>query len=134
MNIIEKHDSQIVELYHKMHPELNPDEIMKYVKSFSEKHVIDIPCVMHNNSKNKRIQTTVSKAMSYVDQRQPIITGNGTFVKQHAELTAPTVKMLESLQRKRDVKKKEMFACEEGSIKYKIKKTAQLNVKKIIFK
>ena len=129
MNIIEKHDSQIVELYHKMHPELNPDEIMKYVKSFSEKHVIDIPCVMHNNSKNKRIQTTVSKAMSYVDQRQPIITGNGTFVKQHAELTAPTVKMLESLQHKRGVKKKAMFDCAEGSIEYKLKYTGQLNVK-----
>ena len=129
MNIIEKHDSQIVELYHRMHPELNPDEIMKYVKSFSEKHVIDIPCVMHNNSKNKRIQTTVSKAMSYVDQRQPIITGNGTFVKQHAELTAPTVKMLESLQHKRGVKKKAMFDCAEGSIEYKLKYTGQLNVK-----
>ena len=129
MNIIEKHDSQIVELYHKMHPELNPDEIMKYVKSFSEKHVIDIPCVMHNNSKNKRIQTTVSKAMSYVDQRQPIITGNGTFVKQHAELTAPTVKMLESLQHKRGVKKNAMFDCAEGSIEYKLKYTGQLNVK-----
>ena len=129
MNIIEKHDSQIVELYHKMHPELNPDEIMKYVKSFSEKHVIDIPCVMHNNSKNKRTQTTVSKAMSYVDQRQPIITGNGTFVKQHAELTAPTVKMLESLQHKRGVKKKAMFDCAEGSIEYKLKYTGQLNVK-----
>jgi hypothetical protein len=129
MNIIEKHDSQIVELYHKMHPELNPDEIMKYVKSFSEKHVIDIPCVMHNNSKNKRIQTTVSKAMSYVDQRQPIITGNGTFVKQHAELTAPTVKMLESLQHKRGVKKNAMLDCAEGSIEYKLKYTGQLNVK-----
>lgn len=129
MNIIEKHDSQIVELYHRMHPELNPDEIMKYVKSFSEKHVIDIPCVMHNNSKNKRIQTTVSKAMSYVDQRQPIITGNGTFVKQHAELTAPTVKMLESLQHKRGVKKDAMFKCAEGSIEYKLKYTGQLNVK-----
>lgn len=129
MNIIEKHDSQIVELYHKMHPELNPDEIMQYVKSFSEKHVIDIPCVMHNNSRNKRKETTVTQVMSYIDQRQPIITGNGTFVKQHAELTAPTVKMLESLQHKRGVKKNAMLDCAEGSIEYKLKYTGQLNVK-----
>lgn len=129
MNIIEKHDDQIVKLYHKMHPELNPDEIMEYVKSYSEKHAIDIPCVMHNSSKNERIQTTVSNVMSYIDQRQPIITGNGTFVKQHAELTAPTVKMLESLQHKRGVKKKAMFKCAEGSIEYKLKYTGQLNVK-----
>lgn len=129
MNIIEKHDSQIVELYHKMHPDLNPDEILKYVKSFSDKHGVDIPCTMHNNSKNKKIQTTVINAMSYVDQRQPIITGNGTFVKQHSELTAPTVKMLESLQHKRGVKKHAMFECEEGSIEYKLKYTGQLNVK-----
>ena len=129
MNIIEKHDAQIVELYHRMHPELNPDDIMKHVKAFSEKHGIDIPCVMHNNSKNKKKQTTVSNVMSYIDQRQPIITGNGTFVKQHAELLAPTVKMLESLQHKRGVKKKAMFDCAEGSIEYKLKYTGQLNVK-----
>ena len=48
MNIIEKHDAQIVELYHRMHPELNPDDIMKHVKAFSEKHGIDIPCVKRN--------------------------------------------------------------------------------------
>lgn len=129
MNIIEKHDAQIVELYHRMHPELNPDDIMKHVKAFSEKHGVDIPCVMHNNSKNKKKQTTVSNVMSYIDQRQPIITGNGTFVKQHAELLAPTVKMLESLQHKRGVKKKAMFDCAEGSIEYKLKYTGQLNVK-----
>ena len=129
MTIFEKHDSQIAELYHRMHPELSPDEILKYVRSFSEKHKVDIPCSMHNNSKNKRIQTTVSQVMSYIDQRQPIITGNGTFVKQHSELTAPTVKMLESLQLKRGVKKDAMFKCTEGSIEYKLKFTGQLNVK-----
>lgn len=132
MTVIERHDELLAQMYLQMHPDLNPDVVRKIVKKISYDNMIDTPCVLHNDITNETIETSLTRTMEWVEQREPIITGNGTFVKQHGELKAPTVKMLESLQRKRDVKKKEMFACDEGSIKYKIKKTAQLNVKKIM--
>ena len=119
-------------MYSRIHPELDPNVIREQVSRITNESVKDIPCQMHNNVTHECLETSVLGAFDWIDQRNPIISGNGTFFKQHAELLAPSVKMLEKLQADRKKVKKEMYQYKKGTIEYTNRNIKQLSIKVIM--
>ena len=95
-------------MYCKAHPNFDRSMVASKVIEFTNGRLKNIPCELHNNITHDRVQTTMLDTFIWIENRQPIITGNGTFFKQHEEYLAPTVKMLEKLQANRKKKKKDM--------------------------
>ena len=131
-NVIDRYQEHLVEMYAKMHPNVDINQIHQLTHELIESRLKDIPCVMHNNIKHETIETSMISVFEWVETRNPIISGNGTFFVQHEEYLSPTVKMLEKLQAKRKRVKKEMYGYNKGSTKYVNLNVSQLSIKVIM--
>lgn len=132
MGIVDRYQQTIYDMYIKTHPNANPEKVSSLIQQLTNEHLRDIPCKMHNNITHEVIETTVSGAIDLIEKDNPIISGNGTFFKQHSEELSPTVKMLEKLQYNRGVKKDEMYTYAKGSIDYINAMVAQMSIKVIM--
>lgn len=132
MGIVDRYQQTIYDMYIKTHPNANPEKVSSLIQQLTNEHLKDIPCKMHNNITHEVIETTVSGAIDLIEKDNPIISGNGTFFKQHSEELSPTVKMLEKLQYNRGVKKDEMYTYAKGSIEYINAMVAQMSIKVIM--
>ena len=132
MGIVDRYQQTIYDMYIKTHPNANPEKVSSLIQQLTNEHLRDIPCKMHNNITHEVIETTVCGAIDLIEKDNPIISGNGTFFKQHSEELSPTVKMLEKLQYNRGVKKDEMYTYAKGSIEYINAMVAQMSIKVIM--
>lgn len=132
MNIVEKYIQQVCDIYVAMYPDVSPEDVKAALCEFMIQHVRDIPCKLHNNVTGELVETTIINTLEWTDQRKPIISGNGTFFKQHSEEVSPTVKMLEKLDKRRGVVKKVMYSYPKGSPGYKNNYVGQINIKVIM--
>ena len=132
MNIVKQYIDRICSIYNSIHPNVNPDRVREHATEYVERYFRDIPCQMKNNIKHETIDTTISSVFDWIETRNPIITGNGTFFQQHEEMLAPTVVMLESLQKERKAVKKKMYTYPKGSIEYMNCNTSQGCIKVIM--
>ena len=131
-NAISCYEERIATMYSRIHPEIDPNMIRLQVQRITNESVRDIPCQMHNNVTHECLDTTVLGAFDWISQRNPIISGNGTFFKQHSELLAPSVKMLEKLQADRKKVKKAMYQFKKGTIEYTNRNIKQMSIKVIM--
>lgn len=132
LNVVARYENLIQQMYLQTHPDVNPDRVKTLIQTLTEKNIKDIPCVMHNNMTHETIDSTMINTFEWIDERSPIITGNGTFFKQHSEYLAPTVIFLETEQKNRKIKKKEMYKFTPGSIEYNNRNVAQGSIKVIM--
>ena len=132
MNPYQTYQNRVFEMFIQTHPDADPEMVRSKIKELTDQHFKDIPCNLHNNMTEELIDTTVCNVFDWIDQRQPIIAGNGTFFKQHAEHLAPIVVMLETLQGERGEVKDEMYKRDKKSIEYALLNTDQGNIKVIM--
>ena len=132
MNPYHAYLNSIFEMYMQTHPDANPDKVKQHIQDLTDRHFKDIPCNLHNNITDERIDTTVCNVFDWIEQRQPIISGNATFFKQHEEQLAPIVVMLETLQKERKAVKKEMYKYDKKSVEYALLNTEQGSIKVIM--
>lgn len=130
-NIVEEYVDEIAKIYVEMYPETEYAIAKRLAAEIISESLIDIPCTLHNDTYHEYVDTSVLDVLNWLDQRKPIITGNGTFFKQHEEYLAPSIRVLETWLSKRKKIKKEMFKYPKGSIEYNNKNTGQLNQKVI---
>ena len=119
-------------MYIRTHPNVDPNMVRTLVSKIVNDRLRNIPCTMHNNITHETLETTMVDTFEWIENRNPIISGNGTFFKQHSEYLAPTVKMLEKLQANRKKKKKEMYGYQKGSVEYTNCNIGQLSIKVIM--
>lgn len=132
MNVVDRYQSRILSMYLQTHPDVDPDRVQELIQTLTERNLRDIPCVMDNNMTHETIQSTMINTFEWIEERSPIITGNGTFFKQHSEYLAPTVIFLETEQKNRKVEKKTMFSYPKGSVEYNNHNVAQGSIKVIM--
>ena len=130
--VIDRYQERVIEMYSKTHPNISINQIRQLVCELIESRIKDVPCVMHNNISHEKIETSMVSVFEWVEQRNPIISGNGTFFMQHKEYLSPTVKMLEKLQAKRKAVKKEMYKYDKESTNYVNLNVSQLSIKVIM--
>ena len=131
-SVVNSYGEMIADMYSRMHPEIDKNLILAQTQQILDEKIKDVPCQMHNNVTQERVDTTLLNSFDWIKQRNPIISGNGTFFKQHAEYLAPTVKMLEKLQADRKRVKKEMYQYKKGAIEYTNRNIKQLSIKVIM--
>ena len=132
MNIVDTYVQRVCDIYVASHPNVDPGRVKQILYQFIEQKIRDIPCRLHNNVTGELIETSIINTFEWIEQRKPIISGNGTFFKQHSEEISPTVKMLEKLDKRRGVTKKKMYTYPKGSVEYKNLYVGQINVKVIM--
>ena len=130
--VIETYQERIIDMYLQSRPNADPSKVREIVSKMTEENLRNIPCKMHNNITHEIVETTMIDTFDWIKNRNPIISGNGTFFKQHSEYLAPTVKMLEQLQLNRKKKKKEMYGYAKGSVEYTNANVGQLSIKVIM--
>jgi len=130
--IVERYQNRVADMYIRTHPNVDPNMVRSMVSKIVNDRLRNIPCTMHNNITHETLETTMVDTFEWIENRNPIISGNGTFFKQHAEYLAPTVKMLEKLQANRKKKKKEMYGYQKGSVEYTNCNIGQLSIKVIM--
>lgn len=130
--VIDRYTERLVEMYSRAHPNININQIRQSVGELIDSRLKNIPCVMHNNITHERIETNMIAVFEWVENRNPIISGNGTFFMQHEEYLSPTVKMLEKLQKKRKQVKKKMYEYPKESVTYVNLNVSQLSIKVIM--
>lgn len=130
--VIERYKDRVSDMYIRSHPNVDPNIVRSLLDEMIDRELKNIPCQMHNNITHETIETTIVDTFEWIENRNPIISGNGTFFKQHAEYLAPTVKMLEKLQANRKKKKKEMYGYAKGSVEYTNANVGQLSIKVIM--
>lgn len=129
--VIDEYIEHTVDVYMRMYPDSNETQVRQLVTKKIEESLVDIPCTLHNDTYHEYVDTTVLDTFNWLAIRKPIISGNGTFFKQHKEYTAPTIKVLETWLTKRKKLKKIMFSFPKGSIDYNNYNTGQNNQKVI---
>ena len=132
MNPYNEYLDRIQKMYMQMHPDRNPDKVRQHIQELTDRTFKDIPCKLNNNMTHETINTTVCSTFDWIEQRSPIISGNGTFFMQHEEYLAPVVVMLETLQAERKSVKKEMYKHDKKSIEYALLNTGQGSIKVIM--
>lgn len=131
-NVIERYQDRVAKMYLRSHPNVDPVMVNSLVMNRINEQVRNIPCQLHNNITHELINTSIVDTFEWIENRNPIISGNGTFFMQHSEYLAPTVKMLEKLQANRKKKKKEMYQYQKGSVEYNNANVGQLSIKVIM--
>ena len=131
-NVIERYQDRVAKMYLRSHPNADPSLVNSLVMNRINEQVRNIPCQLHNNITHELIDTSIVDTFEWIENRNPIISGNGTFFMQHSEYLAPTVKMLEKLQANRKKKKKEMYQYQKGSVEYNNANVGQLSIKVIM--
>lgn len=132
MDIVKEYQDRVASLYLQTHPNADPSRVKQLVDEITLRDFKDPRCKMDNNVYHETFDTTLTNVIEWIDQRQPIIAGNGTFFMQHEEYLSPTVVMLETLQKDRKVVKKEMFSFKKGTVEYKNRNLSQGNIKVIM--
>ena len=132
MNILQKYIDRVTHMYVRTHPGIDPMKVKMMVGDFVSKQFRDIPCKMNNNMTHESVDTTINEVSDWIETRQPIITGNGTFFKQQSEYKSPEIVFTESLLKERKSVKKKMFSFPKGSPEYINLNTQQLNIKVIV--
>ena len=132
MNPYQEYLERVCTMYTTMHPDVDPGIVRQHIQELTDRNFKDIPCCLHNNISNERINTTICNTFDWIEKQSPIITGNGTFFKQHSEYLAPIVVMLETLKAERKEVKKKMYQYDKKSIEYQLLNTEQGSIKVIM--
>lgn len=131
-NAVEEYKNRIFDMYVKTHPNVNQDKVRALIDKLTDETIRDIPCQLHNNVYHEVIDTTVLNTFNWIEERQPIISGNGTFFKQHEEYVSPAIKMLEKVQKKRKEKQKLMYTFQPNTIEYTNLNVGQNKIKVVM--
>ena len=116
----------------KINPSLKKDDIERVCTRIMKERMKDPSINMDNNVTGENVDITLTKLCDWIEKRDPVISGNGTFYKQPAELLSPTSNMLKSLKKGRKAVKKKMYEFKAGSDKYMMLDLDQQNKKVIM--
>lgn len=129
--VIDEYIDNAVDIYMRIYPDSNINDVRAMVTKKVEESLRDIPCTLHNDTYHEYVDTTILDVCNWLKIRKPIISGNGTFFRQHKEYPAPSIKVLETWLNKRKQLKKIMFTYPKNSIEYANYFTGQNNQKVI---
>lgn len=113
-----------------MYPDMDKKEIKKFVTGEYKKNVKDIPCSIHNNYMNKRINTTIIEVMDWIKKTSPICAGHGVFFKNQNQVVNPMLKMiLKFIASRKFFKNKLSYIEDTNSYEYKANDRFQMSEK-----
>ena len=115
LEIIKRYKQVAIDMLRYSYPLLSIDELNTAVDISITRRMKNGEAYIHNNYKNKKVDTSLLEMADYILTREPIITTSGVMFKKHAEEQNPITKMLQGFLITRKQYKKEMFKYPKGS-------------------
>lgn len=132
MNVKQAYAETVTDTLHKMHPKWDKDKVYELVKHVTKSKFADPSIHMDNNVTGNNADITLTKLCGWIENSNPVISGNATFYCQPEELLSPTSNMLRTLKKERKSVKNEMFKYKPGSDMYQELDLDQANKKVIM--
>lgn len=132
MNIKELYVKTCTKLIRKMDPSLEKEDVERCINSILKRNFKDPTIIMDNNVTGENHTITLSKLCGYIENENPVISGNATFFCQPEVLQSPTSNFLRTSKKNRKKIKNFMFSLKAGSDEYAAKDLAQQNLKVIM--
>ena len=124
--------NECVETVMRINPNIDRDNVEKIVQRIIKERMLDPSIIMDNSVTGDNASITLTEMCNWIEKRNPVISGNGTFYMQPEELVSPTSYMLRSLKKGRKAVKKAMFNMRPGSDEYQMADLDQGNKKVIM--
>ena len=102
----------------QMDPTLPKEQVKDVLEHIWKSRLSDPTIIMDNNVTGDGAMITLTKLCNWIDDKQPVVSGNATFYCQPSVLLSPTSNMLRSLKKGRKAVKKQMFKFKAGSDEY----------------
>lgn len=118
MGIKKDYLSIAVDTVMKIDPSLKEEDVRKVIARIMKEHLKDPSIIMDNNVTGDNERITLTEMCNWIEKRDPVVSGNGTFYMQPSEMLSPTSNMLRSLKKGRKAVKKQMFKFKPGSDEY----------------
>lgn len=116
----------------KSHPEWDEKKVKEKIDKIILRELKNPKVIADNNYTHQTQSTTLLTILDWALETKPIIAGNGTFYKQHADSDNPNAEMVDGFLVDRKKYKKQMFAIEdESSNGYQNLDLKQQNTKKL---
>ncbi len=132
MNVTQAYAEKATDVIHSLHPEWSRGLILEQVHHILKECKLDPTVNMDNNITGDNVDITLSKLVGWIENANPVVSGNATFYVQPTELRSPTSDMLLGLKKGRKAVKNEMFKYPPGSSEYQEKDLDQQNKKVIM--
>lgn len=132
MNVRKRYVQEMTEVISKMDSSLDKDEIEKIIDSMCKERMRDPTIIVDNNVTSENDNITLTKLCGWIENTNPVISGNATFYVQPEQLLSPTANMLRELKMGRKAVKKKMFQFKPGSDEYQAADLDQANKKVIM--
>ena len=116
----------------RMNPSFDKDQIEAIVKRIVKEDLHNPTVIMDNNVTGDGGVMTLTEFCSWIDKRNPVISGNATFYCQPEEMLSPTSNMLRALKKGRKAVKIKMFSYNPASDEYQMLDLEQGNIKVIM--
>lgn len=122
----------VIKTIKRIDPSLSEEDIREATSMIIKENIKDPTIILDNNVTGDNVRTTLGKLCDWIENRDPVISGNATFYVQPEELESPTSNMLRSLKKGRKAVKKQMFQYKETSDEYAALDLDQQNKKVIM--
>lgn len=127
---IKKYKKRMLYSMEKINPKWDPDDVEKILDKMIQKRLQNPVIEMDNNYTGEHKEASLISVFDWVLQKEPIISGNGTFYKNQHQAHNPIAQMLDNMLTTRKQLKKEMFKIEDtNSYEYTDLDLAQMNEK-----
>lgn len=129
---LDEYITQMTDIVSKTTKKYDKKDIKKIVEKIVLDQLRDPEVTLDNNYIHRTTKTSLTSVFHYAMERKPILAGNGTFYKQHAESRNPISEMVDGFLDDRAALKTIMFANgDENSHEYKDLDLKQGNKKKL---
>lgn len=115
LQIVDKYKEVVIPTLKLQFKNLSIQEINEAVDYSLLKRMKNNKAVLHNNYKDKTLDTSLLEMTEFILAKMPIITSYGVIFKKHGELPNPIAKILDSFLNTRKMYKAEMFKYPKGS-------------------
>jgi len=120
--------NRMVETIKRINPQYNDEQIIKVVNRLIKSQGQNPVAILQSDIRED-ITSNLLDVFEYIDNKRPIVSGNGVLFKRHDQELAPTVTMMIDLKNRRKFEKKEMFKYSPDSPEYRMWNQRQLNTK-----
>lgn len=124
-----KHATKCVK---KIRPEYREEDIERIVTRIVKEYIEDPTIIMSNSVTGAGATISLTELCSWIDKKNPVVSGNATFYCQPDVLESPTSNMLRALKKGRKSVKNEMFKYDPLSDEYQALDLDQQNKKVIM--
>lgn len=113
----------------RVYPELEKDDIKKFLDKKIKKNLINVPASLHNNHSHRKINITLLEVVEWIRNVKPISAGFGVFYRNQDQQINPNAVMLQKFMSLRKEYKKELHHLKPGSFEYATADRKQLTEK-----